>query len=70
MATGSGLGPQTGVFMAPLLMNLGKLHFGLANLLINNELSALFPTGAGILGQGGVGPGGAGSECHKCLTDN
>lgn len=42
MATGSGLGPQTGAFMGPLLMNLDKSHFGLANLPINKKNALLY----------------------------
>lgn len=51
VAIGSGLGTQNGE-----LMNLRKQQHGLAKL-PQIKLYSLFVTGAGVLGQGGVGPG-------------
>lgn len=34
------------------------------------KLYILFLTGAGVLGQGGVGPGGTGSEFYERQTDS
>lgn len=58
MATGTGLGTQSGMYMN--FVNTVKSH-----LQKKTKHVALFPAGAGVLGQGGTGPGGAGSKHHK-----
>lgn len=55
MAIGSGLGTQNGTLMS--FEPLQKCP--------NIKLYALLFTGAGVLGQGGIGPGGTSSECPE-----
>ena len=65
VATGSGVGPQTGVLMRFILTNLDH-HVLAKHIYLKLKAVAFYLTGAGVLGQGGAGPG-AGSKCHKVL---
>lgn len=67
VATGSGLGPQTGVLMLSMSVMLDH-HILVWRKCLQIKTIALFLAGAGVLGQGGTGPGGAGSKCHKVLN--